>query len=243
MTVFNAQVTIASENSLILYFGEDAGAKVSDEISAQIQTVKANLEQAFGDAMVELIPSYASLLVTFDPYKVDHYTIRQLLNSTQPSVQSDNEKQGEGQSTKNNEVVIELPVYYDESVGPDLQRIAQHASLSIEEVVKRHQAQMYRVFAIGFAPGFGYLGQVDETIAMPRLASPRSHVPKGAVAIADRQTAIYPAASPGGWNIIGRCPVDMFTPNKQPAMPFDVGDVVRFKQINKQEFIELGGEL
>jgi len=101
----------------------------------------------------------------------------------------------------------------------------------------------YRVYAIGFAPGFAYLGEVDARIAAPRLATPRKKVPKGAVAIADRQTAVYPAVSPGGWNLIGLCPVDMFNPNAKPTMPVQVGDKVQFKSIEREEFLSLGGQL
>ena len=234
MTIFNAQITVASENSLIVYFGEQAGQRVSDEISQQIQFVKQLILTELGEHIVELIPSYASLLVTFDPLNIDHHLIRQLLNQSQNNV--DLKQNSLGRS-------VELPVYYGDEVGLDLMRIAEHSGLSIEQVIAKHQQQSYRVFAIGFAPGFGYLGQVDEQIAMPRLATPRSNVPKGAVAIADRQTAVYPAESPGGWNIIGRCPIDMFTATAEPAMPFDVGDIVTFKQINQAEFIALGGTL
>jgi KipI family sensor histidine kinase inhibitor len=121
--------------------------------------------------------------------------------------------------------------------------IAKRASLSIEEVIEIHQAQAYRVYAIGFAPGFAYLGEVDPRIAAPRLSTPRLKVPKGAVAIADRQTAVYPNVSPGGWNIIGLCPVDMFNPDAEPIMPVKVGDKVRFKPIAKETFLAMGGEI
>jgi len=124
-----------------------------------------------------------------------------------------------------------------------LDALANRANLSVDEVVALHQAQEYRVYAIGFAPGFAYLGQVDERIAAPRLATPRQQVPRGAVGIADRQTAIYPAASPGGWNLIGLCPQPMFDPNNDPSMPVQVGDRVRFRGIDRQTFLDLGGEL
>ncbi|MDX1733979.1 MAG: carboxyltransferase domain-containing protein, partial [Halioglobus sp.] len=101
----------------------------------------------------------------------------------------------------------------------------------------------YRVYAIGFAPGFAYMGEVDERIARPRLATPRSAVPAGAVAIADRQTAVYPAVSPGGWNLIGLCPTPMFDPAAEPPMPVAVGDSVRFRPIDRQEYLSLGGAL
>jgi KipI family sensor histidine kinase inhibitor len=99
------------------------------------------------------------------------------------------------------------------------------------------------VYAIGFAPGFAYLGEVDKRIAAARLATPRQKVPRGAVGIADRQTAVYPAVSPGGWNLIGLCPQRMFDPVARPTMPVAVGDRVKFDAISRDEFLALGGEL
>ena len=127
------------------------------------------------------------------------------------------------------------PVFYSVQSGPDLALIANNAGLSIEQVIALHQQTEYRVYAIGFAPGFAYLGEVDKKIAAPRLATPRQKVPKGAVAIADRQTAVYPAPSPGGWNLIGLCPIPMFNPASDPSMPVRVGDTVRFKAIDQED--------
>jgi KipI family sensor histidine kinase inhibitor len=138
---------------------------------------------------------------------------------------------------------VVLPVYYHPEVGEDLLTLAERAGLSTDEVVALHSGGEYRVYAIGFAPGFAYLGQVDKRIAAPRLATPRQKVPRGAVAIADRQTAVYPAVSPGGWNLIGRCPVRMFDPQAEPIMPVQVGDIVRFEAIGRQEYLSMGGEL
>ena len=98
------------------------------------------------------------------------------------------------------------------------------------------------MYAIGFAPGFAYLGEVDERIATPRLATPRQNVPAGAVGIADRQTAVYPAQSPGGWNLIGRCPLQMFAPHSAEPMPVRVGDRVRFEAIDRATYLKRGGE-
>jgi KipI family sensor histidine kinase inhibitor len=138
---------------------------------------------------------------------------------------------------------VVLPVYYAPESGEDLERLAANAGLSIEDVIAIHSGGNYRVYAIGFAPGFAYLGEVDERIAAPRLPTPRQRVPRGAVAIADRQTAVYPAVSPGGWNLIGRCPVRMFDPDATPSMPVAVGDRVRFEPVSRQRFLELGGTL
>ena len=234
MKAVHYQIQVASENSLIVYFGDEPGLKADQHIAQQVQYAKQSIEQHLGGMLVELIPSYASLLITFDPFKTDQYLIRHLLRKEMAKISEQVAKGGE---------TVEIPVYYSEETGPDLNRIAIKSGLSIEQVIEQHQVDSYRVYAIGFAPGFGYLGEVNERIAMPRLATPRDKVPKGAVGIADKQTAIYPAESPGGWNIIGRCPLNMFDPNQQPHMPFDVGDRVKFRAISKKEYFDMGGKL
>jgi KipI family sensor histidine kinase inhibitor len=134
-------------------------------------------------------------------------------------------------------------VYYHPESGADLEQLGAERGLSWQEVVDIHCGREYRVYAIGFAPGFAYLGDVDERIAAPRLSTPRQKVPRGAVAIADRQTAIYPAESPGGWNLIGRSPLRMFDPLTAPPMPVAVGDRVRFSPIDRAAFLAAGGQL
>jgi len=110
-------------------------------------------------------------------------------------------------------------------------------------VIDLHTGTDYRVYAIGFAPGFAYLGEVDERIAAPRLATPRARVARGSVGIAERQTAVYPSDSPGGWNLIGRCPVPLFDARAHPPMPVSVGDTVRFESVSRERFLALGGDL
>jgi KipI family sensor histidine kinase inhibitor len=224
------KIQVASENSLIVYFADSVSQQVSDDIFH----VSTFLNAYLGNELIDLVPSYASILVVFNPLITDHLHIRKLIRA---AYQSD--KVTLGQQTK----VQILPVYYSEESGPDIAKLAENAGLSIQQVIDIHQAVEYRVYAIGFAPGFAYLGEVDPRIAAPRLATPRKKVPKGAVAIADRQTAVYPAVSPGGWNLIGLCPIDMFNPNAKEIMPVSVGDKVKFSAISKQQFLELGGQL
>ena len=126
---------------------------------------------------------------------------------------------------------------------PDRGIIAQRAGIGVDAEIDIHLRQQYRVYGMGFAPGVADRGEVAERIAAPRIATPRQKVPRGAVAIADRQTAVYPAISPGGWNLIGLCPTRMFDPASTPSMPVAVGDRVRFQAIVKDEFIASGGEL
>jgi KipI family sensor histidine kinase inhibitor len=224
------KIQVASENSLIVYFADS----VSQQVSEDIFHVSTFLKAYVGYELIDLVPSYASILVVFNPLITDHLHIRKLIRA---AYQSD--KVTLSQQTK----AQILPVYYSEESGPDLAQLANNAGLSIQQVIDIHQAVEYRVYAIGFAPGFAYLGEVDPRIAASRLATPRKKVPKGAVAIADRQTAVYPAESPGGWNLIGLCPIGMFNPDAKEIMPVSVGDKVTFSAISKQQFLELGGQL
>jgi KipI family sensor histidine kinase inhibitor len=231
MSDLKHSISIAGENSLILYFGD----RPSDAIASQVAQVVDQLRLSIGEVLIDLVPSYASLLVIYNPVISDHHLVRGAMRAALDSLTVSNAQQ-------RGSLVI-LPVYYSVESGPDLQGLADGAGLSVDEVVAIHQQTEYRVYAIGFAPGFAYLGEVDERIATSRLATPRQKVPRGSVAIADRQTAVYPAQSPGGWNLIGLCPQRMFDPNLAPSMPVQVGDRVRFDAIDQQAFLALGGEL
>lgn len=237
----NITVHIAGENAFILYFSKQGDGQVNADTSSKVQQAEQLIRQAMkldsSIGIIDLVPSYASLMVMFNMMTTDHHKVRNKLRSLLESI----EHQFTDQVNKHEANLIELPVYYSQESGPDLKIISQRAQLSIEQIIEIHQAQEYRVYAIGFAPGFAYLGEVDERITAPRLTTPRMKVPKGAVAIADRQTAIYPSVSPGGWNIIGLCPTNMFDANASPTMPVNVGDRVKFKAISKDDFIALGG--
>lgn len=224
------KVEIAGQDALIVYFADATSASVS----AQIQLAVNNIRTQMADIIIDLVPSYASLLVIFNINQCDLFEAKSRLREAITNLDSEPSQVGE---------LIVLPVYYDLECGPDLEVIAERGKISVDQVIEIHQQQEYRVYAIGFAPGFAYLGEVDERIAAPRLATPRQKVPRGAVAVADRQTAVYPAQSPGGWNLIGLCPTRMFDPKKQPSMPVQVGDRIQFKGIDREEFLSLGGEL
>jgi len=224
------KIEIAGENSIIVYFAD----QTSPQVSAQVQQCMHSVETLLGDHLIDMVPSYASLLVIYNPFTTDHYFVRRCIDKSLSELQALTQKEGN---------LIELPAYYSTQSGPDLEQLATNAKLSIEEVIEIHTQMEYRVYAIGFAPGFAYLGEVDPRIAAPRLSTPRLKVPRGAVAIADRQTAVYPAQSPGGWNLIGLCPTRMFNPQAQPSMPVQVGDRVKFVAIERAQFLDLGGEL
>jgi KipI family sensor histidine kinase inhibitor len=223
------RVEDAGENSVIAWFADQASVEVNESVVATCK----NLEQSMGDTLIDLVPSYASMLVVFDPFKTHHAEVRARLYA---AFESSN-------TSETIAKVIELPVLYGEAYGPDIKRIAENAGISEAQVAQIHQSIAYRVYAIGFAPGFAYLGEVDSRLATPRLETPRQNVPKGAVAIADRQTAVYPSRSPGGWNLIGLCPTRLIDPTAESPMPIAVGDRVRFIEIDEAQYLSLGGEL
>lgn len=218
----------AGENALIVYLGNS----INRDTLARVRLLVNGLEKRFPHEIIDLIPSYASLVVVFDPRRISHRQVKEAILAMPLSV-SLNEPGGK---------IIELPVYYSTESSPDLEPLARQQELTVDEVIRIHSAREYLVYAIGFAPGFAYLGEVDERIARPRLATPRPKVPKGAVAIAGRQTAVYPAQSPGGWNLIGLCPTSLFDPTTIPPTPVEVGDRVKFCPVSKAEFLQLGGE-
>jgi KipI family sensor histidine kinase inhibitor len=161
-------------------------------------------------------PAYTSVLVRYDPVVQDADDLQRTLAemATSPSAST----------PKPRELV--LPVQFD---GSDLEELAQGRGMRTSEVVEIFCAVVYRVYFLGFIPGFAYMGDVDERIASPRRPSPRKSVPAGSVGIAGRQTGIYPVETPGGWNLIGRCPVPMFVPERHPPCLLEIGDSVRFE--------------
>lgn len=167
-----------------------------------------------------MVPAVSSLAVHFDPLRTDPEPVARLVREC--AAASPSPAPGR---------LLEIPVCYDGEYAPDLAEVAAFAQCSEEEVVERHLAPEYRVLMLDFMPGFPYLGLVDERIAMPRRAQPRARVPAGSVAIAGRQTGVYPAESPGGWRVIGRTPMALFDARRDPPAVLRPGDRVRFRRV------------
>ncbi|MGY2256114.1 5-oxoprolinase subunit B family protein [Pseudomonas reactans] len=191
------------------------------------------LRSGFGAALVDLVPSYTTLMVHYDLGALNPAQARELIDQALTDLQP--QTQGSGQCHV-------LPVWYDLSVGPELSLLSQRSGLAIDEVIRRHSAHEYQVFALGFAPGFAFMGLVDEILAAPRLNTPRKRVAAGSVGIAERQTAAYPVVSPGGWNLIGRTPAKLFDREREGYSLMQPGDTVRFEPVDHAQFIKLGGD-
>ncbi len=191
------------------------------------------LRDAFGAALVDLVPSYTTLMVHYDLCALGPAQARERIDQALTDLQP--QAQGSGQRHV-------LPVWYDLSVGPELSLLSQRSGLAVDDVIRRHSAHEYQVFALGFAPGFAFMGLVDESLATPRLNTPRKRVAAGSVGIAERQTAAYPVVSPGGWNLIGRTPAKLFDRERDGYSLMQPGDTVRFEAVDHAEFIKLGGD-
>lgn len=191
------------------------------------------LRECFGAALIDLVPSYTTLLIHYDLAQLDDDQARRRVADALHDLQPDAGAQARE---------LDIPVWYDPSVGPELEALGQRSGLGVSGVIERHSARIYQVFALGFAPGFAFMGLVDESLASPRLQTPRKQVPAGSLGIADRQTAIYPLVSPGGWNLIGRSPTRLFDRELDGYSIWQPGDRVRFQPIERAEFVRLGGD-
>lgn len=171
--------------------------------------------------VVEVVPGMNNLTIVFDPLEADYESL-----AAQLEAQWDVAGHADTEGTQ-----IDIPVRYGGDDGPDLAALAEHVGLSVDEVVKRHTQAEYIVFFLGFQPGFAYLGGLDPALHMPRRREPRLEVPAGSVGIGGAQTGIYPATSPGGWQLLGRTDVKLFDPTRNPPTLMQPGDRVRFTAV------------
>lgn len=209
------------------------GDSLSLECNARVHELCHRIRQRQFPWLIACVPAYASVAVHYDPRHCDwdrRYPLSlQLRAALEPEM-------NRLSNTCLTPRLVEIPVLYGGEMGPDLEEVAAHCQLSIDEVIQRHAAADYQVCFLGFMPGFPYLAGLPEELAVPRLATPRTRVAAGSLAIGGRQTGIYPQASPGGWRIIGRTPLVLFDGNRLPATLLQAGDHIRFMRIGMDDF-------
>jgi inhibitor of KinA len=213
----------ASDQSLLVYLAEEIGNLAHQRV---VQLLRA-LQKEPIPWIRNIQPAYCSLLITFDAAVVDHSEVQTKI--------IEYAKRAEGLILAEPRLV-EIPVCYGGEFGPDLQDVATTRGLPVEKVIEFHAAPSYHSYFLGFAPGFAYLGDLPLELTMPRLDTPRKAVAAGSVAIAGRQTAVYPFATPGGWRLIGRTPLEIFRNDREPMGLIAIGDRVKFKPITREEF-------
>lgn len=219
------------ENVRFLPCGDQAvtvewGSTIDEHINRQVHAFARKVEALSHPAITEVVPTYRSATVHYRPEVLSYEELKHLLA---PPAQGSAEEAEELS-------VVEIPVCYGGEYGPDLLEVAQHCSLTPEEVIARHTAPTYRIYMLGFTPGFPYLGGMDPSIAAPRRKEPRIHIPAGSVGIAGEQTGVYPIVSPGGWQLIGRTPLRLFDPQKEQPILLSAGAGIRFVPIDEETF-------
>lgn len=206
------------------------GAQIDLATNERVRLLHQSLLQQPLPGVVETVPTYRSLMVVYRPETIGWEAISKELTDRVSALSGEDETPPE---------TVDIPVLYGGEYGPDLAFVAKHAGLSEEEVVRIHSAGQYRVYMLGFLPGFPYLGGMDPRIAAPRLPSPRAEIAAGSVGIAGEQTGIYPLASPGGWQLIGRTPLPLYAPERSPSILLKAGQNLRFYSITQEEYDDI----
>jgi KipI family sensor histidine kinase inhibitor len=217
------RVAAAGDSALVAEFPGRIDPEINDRAAALAQ----RLRWRWGGILRDVVVGYCTVTVYFDPLQVDAPWLESEIQAAAGPAR---------QATRTDRAVVDVPVCYEGDLAPDLHDVARFGGCSPDEVVALHTNRTYRVYMLGFIPGFAYLAEVDPRIAAPRRAAPRTEVPAGAVAIAGGQTGIYPAVTPGGWNIIGRTRKKPYDPGRPVPFLFGVGDEVRFRPVSRAEF-------
>jgi inhibitor of KinA len=212
----------AGDSAWLIELPERIDAAVNERA---IQIAHAITRQSL--PVTDVVVGYRSVMAYFDP--LDRRT-RDLERRFREIVAAPSAGAGAAGAS------VDVPVCYDGGYGPDLGDVAAFGRCTPEDVVTMHLSREYRVFVVGFVPGFAYMASVDPRIASPRRKSPRLKVPAGSVAVAAGQTGVYPAETPGGWNVIGRCPIRPYDPDRDEPFLFRPGDRVRFRRIGEDEY-------
>lgn len=220
------KILTAGDSSLLIEFGNEISPKINQKLTATVQLIK---EQHI-EGVVDMIPAFCSLLVNYDPRVIRYEELKERIKNL---VKVDVKAQA------GKKKVFEIPVCYGGEFGPDIENIAEHAGLSVEEVIEIHSSRDYLIYMLGFLPGFTYLGGLDERIHTPRLANPRVKINAGSVGIGGSQTGIYPLDSPGGWQLMGMTPVKTYDPDRETPILVEAGDYIRFVPVSEEEYYRI----
>lgn len=211
------------DRSLLVEYGDS----IDIAVNQQVRKITALLKNHPIEGVNAVIPAYRSLAIEYDPVK---------LSITQLCEHVSRLEKISSQTELPPPRLIEIPVCYGGEFGPDIAFVAEYHGITIEEVVTLHSSVVYHIFAIGFIPGFCFLGGLNKRLWVPRLEVPRTSVPAGSVGIAEAQTGVYPLESPAGWRLIGRTPLRLFVPTREPPFLYQAGDTIKFVPISPEEY-------
>ena len=222
----NLRFAAAGDKAFVI----ELGTGISPEINRSVHNLFLAIEKQGIPGILDMVPTYRSLLINYDPLTLPPNELEERVRELAQDLE---------ETPAETSRVVELPTSYGGEHGPDLAYVAEHNGLAEEEVIALHSGTNYLVYMMGFTPGFTYLGGMSEKIATPRLQTPRTAIPAGSVGIAERQTGVYPIESPGGWQLIGRTPVRLFDPSKQPPVIAEPGDYIRFVPVSPEEYLRI----
>jgi inhibitor of KinA len=223
------------DQALVVDFGIEINLKVNDQVRAFYHYLNANPFIGF----IEAVPAYNTVTVFYDMLLIRKKIgetetvlswVENVLYDIFPKV-----VKHKSSETR----LVEIPVCYDDEYAPDLRLVSDMKGIPIEEVIRLHTSKKYRVYMLGFLPGFAYMGEVNKQIEVPRKENPRMRIEAGSVGIAGRQTGIYPIASPGGWQIIGRTALRLFDPGKSASTLLRSGDDVKFYAVSRETYLSI----
>ncbi|MDO5334944.1 MAG: 5-oxoprolinase subunit PxpB [Coriobacteriia bacterium] len=219
-------ITLAGDSSLNVVLS----SVISDDASRLVRAAADAIEAADIPGVTELVPTFCSVMICYDPLLIGYADLAQRVSEQLSQLSLGHEAARR---------VIEIPVCYGGDFGPDIATVMEHSGLTEEELVALHSGHDYLINMLGFLPGFAYLGGLDERLHTPRLDSPRTTIPAGSVGIGGAQTGIYPLASPGGWQLIGRTPVRPYDADRERPILYEAGDYLRFVPISKEDYVRI----
>lgn len=214
---------LAGDKALTIEYGDE----ISEDISGKVRSMMVALESNKIDGIIETVPTYRSLMVHYDALTIGYDELVKKLKDLENKLEDIFLPESK---------VIEIPTVYGGEYGLDIENVAYHNKITVDEVIKIHSSKEYLIYMLGFTPGFPYLGGMDERIATPRLESPRTKIRKGSVGIAGSQTGIYPIDSPGGWQLIGKTPLKLYEPKIEIPILLKAGDYIKFVPISEDKY-------
>jgi inhibitor of KinA len=215
----------AGEAALVVEFGD----VIDPDLHNQVLALDATMAERLPPGVVECVPSYRSLMIHYDPLIIERDV---LVGHVQTRLET-------ASVLQRKPALWSVPVCYDQDFGEDLAVVADWAKTSIDDVVRLHSGARYRLYMVGFAPGWSYLGGLPKELAIPRRQSPRASIPAGSIIIAGGQAIIAGDAMPSGWHILGRTPERVFALDREPHYPFAIGDLIRFAPVDRRQYDDL----
>jgi len=217
---------IAGDRGLLVEYGDG----IDPELNRKVRAIALATEQASPEGLLEVIPTYRSIILIYDPGVTSPHHLEAVLLSLEERLTEIDIPLPK---------TVQIPVCYGGELGPDIGFVARHNNLTAADVIRIHSAPHYQIYMVGFTPGFPYLGGLPEALHTPRLETPRTVVPAGSVGIANAQTGVYSIDSPGGWRLIGRTPLRLFDPKRANPFLFKAGDLLKFEPISMDEYHDI----